>query len=68
MKKLSFPIAKLGNFICEVKEKVKKPQAFLKMIFTVYGGQTQMVLLLSNNKASDDLGNYTVLREKSVRP
>lgn len=36
MKKLSFPTVKLGNFICEVKEKVKN-SGISQDDFTVYG-------------------------------
>ena len=31
MKKLSFPTVKLGNFICEVKEKIEKLKSELKL-------------------------------------
>ena len=49
MKKLSFPTVKLGNFICEVKEKVKN-SGISQDDFTVYGVTTQMVLLLQITK------------------
>ena len=62
MKKLSFPTVKLGNFICEVKEKVKN-SGISQDDFTVYGVTNTDGITVTNNKASDDLGNYTVLRE-----
>lgn len=62
MKKLSFPTVKLGNFICEVKEKVKN-SGISQDNFTVYGVTNTDGITVTNNKASDDLGNYTVLRE-----
>lgn len=60
--KLSFPTVKLGNFICEVKEKVKN-SGISQDDFTVYGVTNTDGITVTNNKASDDLGNYTVLRE-----
>ena len=62
MKKLSFPTVKLGNFIREVKEKVKN-SGVSQDNFTVYGVTNTDGITVTNNKASDDLGNYTVLRE-----
>lgn len=62
MKKLSFPTVKLGNFIREVKEKVKN-SGISQDDFTVYGVTNTDGITVTNNKASDDLGNYTVLRE-----
>ena len=62
MKKLSFPTVKLGNFIREVKEKVKS-SSVSQDAFTVYGVTNTDGITVTNNKASDDLGNYTVLRE-----
>lgn len=62
MKKLSFPTVKLGNFICEVKEKVKN-SGISQDDFTVYGVTNTDGITVTNNKASDDLGSYTVLRE-----
>ena len=62
MKKLSFPTVKLGNFIREVKEKVKS-SSVSQDDFTVYGVTNTDGIAVTNNKASDDLGNYTVLRE-----
>ena len=62
MKKLSFPTVKLGNFIREVKEKVKSSGLF-QDDFTVYGVTNTDGITVTNNKASDDLGNYTILRE-----
>ena len=62
MKKLSFPTVKLGNCICEVKEKVKN-SGISQDDFTVYGVTNTDGITVTNNKASDDLGNYTVLRE-----
>lgn len=62
MKKLSFPTVKLGNFIREVKEKVKN-SGISQDNFTVYGVTNTDGITVTNNKASDDLGNYTVLRE-----
>ena len=62
MKKLSFPTVKLGIFIREVKQKVKN-SGFSQENFTVYGVTNTDGITVTNNKASDDLGNYTVLRE-----
>ncbi len=62
MKKLSFPTVKLGNFIREVKEKVKNSD-LSQDDFTVYGVTNIGGITVTNNKASDDLSNYTVLRE-----
>lgn len=62
MKKLSFPTVKLGNFICEVKEKVKNADLSQEN-FTIYGVTNTDGITVTNNKASDDLSNYTVLRE-----
>lgn len=62
MKKLSFPTVKLGNFIREVKEKVKSSSAS-QDDFTVYGVTNTDGITVTNNKVSDDLSNYTVLKE-----
>ncbi len=62
MKKLSFPTVKLGKFIREVKEKVKNSDLSQEN-FTVYGVTNTDGITVTNNKASDDLSNYTVLRE-----
>lgn len=62
MKKLSFPTVKLGNFIREVKEKVKS-SGLSQDDFTVYGVTNTDGITVTNNKASDDLSNYTILRE-----
>ena len=62
MKNLSFPTVKLGNFIREVKEKVKNLD-LSQDNFTVYGVTNTDGITVTNNRASDDLGNYTVLRE-----
>ena len=44
MKKLSFPTVKLGNFICEVKGKVKN-SGISQDDFTVYGVTNTTVIL-----------------------
>lgn len=62
MKKLSFPTVKLGNFIREVKEKVKN-SGLSQNDFTVYGVTNTDGITVTNNKASDDLSSYTVLKE-----
>lgn len=62
MKKLSFPTVKLGNFIREVKEKVKS-SSVSQDDFTVYGVTNTDGITVTNNKVSDDLSNYTVLKE-----
>ena len=51
MKKLSFPTVKLGNFICEVKEKVKN-SGISQDDFTVYGVTNTDGITVTNNKAN----------------
>lgn len=62
MKKLSFPTVKLGSFIREIKEKVKNSD-LSQDNFIVYGVTNSDGITVTNNKASDDLSNYTILRE-----
>lgn len=61
MKKLSFPTVKLEKFICEVKEKVKNSD-LSQDNFTIYGVTNTDGITVTNNKVSDDLSNYTILR------
>ena len=51
MKKLSFPTVKLGNFICEVKEKVKN-SGISQDDFTVYGVTNTDGITVHNNYTS----------------
>lgn len=58
MKKLSFPTVKLGNFICEVKEKVKN-SGISQDDFTVYGVTNTDV----NNKYLKIISNSRYFRQ-----
>lgn len=62
MRTLSFPTIKLGEHIKQIKLKVKDTE--LKQAgLTVYGVTNTEGVSITNNKASDDLGNYIVLNE-----
>ncbi|KNY27694.1 restriction endonuclease subunit S [Pseudobacteroides cellulosolvens] len=60
MIELSFPTIKLGKYIKEIKTKVKNTDLNQKEL-TVYGVTNTEGITVTNNKASDDLGNYIVL-------
>jgi restriction endonuclease S subunit len=62
MIKLSFPTIKLGKYIREVKTKVKNTDLIQENL-VVYGVTNKEGITVTNNKASDDLGNYIVLGE-----
>ena len=62
MIKLSFPTIKLGKYIKEVKCKVKNTDLKQDDLI-VYGVTNTEGITVTNNKASDDLSNYTVLNE-----
>ena len=62
MNKLSFPTVKLGNYINEVKIKVKNSN-YNQSDLIVYGVTNTNGVTITNNKASDDLGNYTLIGE-----
>lgn len=62
MIQLSFPTIKLGKYIKEVKCKVKNTDLKQDDLI-VYGVTNTEGITITNNKASDDLGNYTVLNE-----
>lgn len=62
MTKLSFPTIKLGKYIKEVKGKVKNTNLNQDDLI-VYGVTNTDGIIVTNNKASDDLSNYTVLNE-----
>lgn len=62
MIKLSFDTIKLGKYIREVKCKVKNTD-LLQDNLIVYGVTKTDGITITNNKASVDLSNYTVLNE-----
>lgn len=62
MKTLSFPTIKLGEHIKQVKLKVKDTE-LIQANLIVYGVTNTEGVSVTNNKASDDLGNYIVLNE-----
>lgn len=62
MKTLSFPTIKLGEHIKQIKLKVKDTE-LNQANLTVYGVTNTEGVSITNNKASDDLGNYIVLNE-----
>jgi len=62
MKTLSFPTIKLGEHIKQIKLKVKDTELDQANL-TVYGVTNTEGVSITNNKASDDLGNYIVLNE-----
>ena len=62
MKTLSFPTIKLGEHIKQVKLKVKDTE-LIQAYLIVYGVTNTEGVSVTNNKASDDLGNYIVLNE-----
>lgn len=62
MIKLSFSTIKLGKYIREVKTKVKNTDLIQESL-VVYGVTNKEGITVTNNKASDDLGNYIVLGE-----
>lgn len=59
---LSFPTVKLGKYIKEVKCKVKNTDLKQSELI-VYGVTNTEGITVTNNKASDDIGNYTILSE-----
>lgn len=63
MKTLSFPTIKLGEHIKQIKLKVKDTE-FEQSDLTVYGVTNTEGVSITNNKSSDDLGNYIVLNER----
>ncbi len=63
MKTLSFPTIKLGEHIKQVKLKVKDTE-LIQANLIVYGVTNTEGVSVTNNKASDDLGNYIVLNEQ----
>ena len=62
MKTLSFPTIKLGEHIKQIRLKVKDAKLNQDDL-TVYGVTNTEGVSITNNKASDDLGNYIVLNE-----
>lgn len=62
MIKLSFPTIKLGKYIKKVTTKVKNTDLSQDDL-VVYGVTNTQGITLTNNKASDDLGEYIVLSE-----
>ena len=62
MKTLSFPTIKLGEHIKQIRLKVKDTELNQDDL-TVYGVTNTEGVSITNNKASDDLGNYIVLNE-----
>lgn len=62
MKTLSFPTIKLGEHIKQIKLKVKSTE-LNQADLTVYGVTNTDGVSITNNKVSDDLGNYIVLNE-----
>lgn len=62
MKTLSFPTIKLGEHIKQIKLKVKNTE-LNQADLTVYGVTNTDGVSITNNKVSDDLGNYIVLNE-----